>query len=477
MTYNIHDDLKTIQLQIREGKLNCKDLVSSYLGNIDSQKDLNVFVEVFAEEALQRADEIDSKIKEGKAGRLAGAVISIKDVIAIKDKGLTCSSAILKGFTSLYDSTAVARLKAEDAIIIGRVNCDEFAMGSSNENSIYDAVRNPFDKSRVPGGSSGASAVSVAANMCLASLGSETGGSIRQPASFCGVTGLKVTYGRISRYGLVAFASSFDSIGIFAKHNSDIAAVLDVIGGHDERDSTSSAEPKGNYVQDVNERFDPSKVKLGFAKEYFGEGLNEEVKEGVFAKIEMLRSKGFSVNEISLPHSKYLIQAYYVLTCAEASSNLSRYDGVRYGARVKDFDALEDMYVKTRSEGFGTEVKRRVMLGTYVLSAGYYDAYYRKAQKVRRLIREDFEKAFSEVDFIISPTTPTTAFRIGEKIEDPLAMYLSDIYTVSANLAGIPAMSVPAGIDDSGLPFGIQIIGKKFDEGGLLKLWNDVAVV
>jgi len=318
--------------------------------------------------------------------------------------------------------------------------------------------------------------VSVAANMCLASLGSETGGSIRQPASFCGVTGLKVTYGRISRYGLVAFASSFDSIGIFARHNSDIAAVLEVIGGHDERDSTSSAEPKGNYAQDVNERFDPSKVKIGFAKEYFGEGLNEEVKEGVFAKIEMLRSKGFSVNEISLPHSKYLIQAYYVLTCAEASSNLSRYDGVRYGARVKEFDALEDMYVKTRSEGFGTEVKRRIMLGTYVLSAGYYDAYYRKAQKVRRLIREDFEKAFSEVDFIISPTTPSTAFRIGEKIEDPLSMYLSDIFTVSANLAGIPAISVPAGNDSNGLPYGIQIIGKKFDEGGLLKMWNDVAV-
>ncbi len=475
MTASIPSGLISIRQQLNEGTLNCRDLVIHYLENIEAQKDLNVFIEVFAEEALKNAEEIDVKIKEGKAGKLAGAVISIKDVIAIKDKGLTCSSAILKGFTSLYDSTVVARLKAEDAIIIGRVNCDEFAMGSSNENSVYGAVRNPYDKSRVPGGSSGASAVSVAANMCLASLGSETGGSIRQPASLCGVTGLKATYGRISRYGLVAFASSFDSIGIFAKHNSDIAAVLDVIGGHDEKDSTSSEHPKGNYLSDSSEEFDPSKVKIGYAKEYFGEGLNEEVEEGVLAKIEKLRSKGFSVNEISLPHSKYLIQAYYVLTCAEASSNLSRYDGVRYGHRAKDYEALEDMYVKTRTEGFGREVKRRVMLGTYVLSAGYYDAYYRKAQKVRRLIRQDFENAFEEVDFIVSPTTPTTAFRIGEKIEDPLAMYLSDIYTVSANLAGIPAMSVPAGKDVSGLPFGIQIIGKKFDEGGLLKLWNSIA--
>ena len=475
MTAATASGLISIQHQLREGNLSCRDLVRNYLENIEAQRDLNVFIEVFEEEAMIKADEIDAKIKEGKAGKLAGAVVSIKDVIAIKDKGLTCSSAILKDFTSRYDSTVVARLKTEDAIIIGRVNCDEFAMGSSNENSIYGVVKNPFDKERVPGGSSGASAVSVAANMCLASLGSETGGSIRQPASFCGVTGLKATYGRISRYGLVAFASSFDSIGIFAKHNSDIAAVLDVIAGHDEKDSTSSEEPMKIHLKEAGEVFDPSKIKIGYAKEYFGEGLNEQVKEGVFAKIEMLRNKGYSVQEISLPHSKYLIQAYYVLTCAEASSNLSRYDGVRYGHRTKEFESLEDMYVNTRSEGFGKEVKRRVMLGTYVLSAGYYDAYYRKAQKVRRLIKEDFENAFREVDYIVSPTTPTTAFKIGEKLEDPLAMYLSDIFTVSANLAGIPAMSVPAGQDSSGLPFGIQLIGKKFDEGGLLKLWNDIA--
>lgn len=474
MSVSIPVDLNLIQHEIASGKLTCRQIVAAYLENIEKHKELNVFVEVFADEALQNADEVDAKIASGNAGDLAGAVVSIKDVIAIKDKGLTCSSAILKNFRSLYDSTAVARLKAEDAIIIGRVNCDEFAMGSSNENSVYGPVRNPFDNDRVPGGSSGASAVSVAAGMCLASLGSETGGSIRQPASFCGVTGLKVTYGRISRYGLVAFASSFDTIGIFSKSNKNIAAVLNVIAGHDEMDSTSSAEPVSNYKKHSAERFDPSEVKLGYASEYFGEGLSDEVKAGVFGKIESLRQRGFSVKEISLPYSKYLIQTYYVLTCAEASSNLSRYDGVRYGFRADNYEALEDMYVKTRSEGFGTEVKRRVMLGTYVLSAGYYDAYYRKAQKVRRLIREDFEKAFREVDFIISPTTPTTAFGIGEKIEDPLSMYLSDIYTVSANLAGIPAISVPAGFDSKGLPFGIQLIGRKFDEGGLLKIWNEI---
>ncbi|MBX7042837.1 MAG: Asp-tRNA(Asn)/Glu-tRNA(Gln) amidotransferase subunit GatA [Ignavibacteria bacterium] len=470
----ISSDLSAVQESLRSGKLTCRELVTSYLNNIEAQKDLNVFIEVFADEALQKADETDALLKSGNAGKLAGAVISVKDVIAIKDKGLTCSSAILKGFKSLYDSTAVARLRSEGAIIIGRVNCDEFAMGSSNENSVYGPVANPFDKTRVPGGSSGASAVSVAAGMCIASLGSETGGSIRQPASFCGVTGLKVTYGRISRYGLVAFASSFDTIGIFSKSNDTTSRVLEVIAGHDPNDSTSSAEHVPAYSESVSARLDPSKIRLGYIKEYFGEGLDGEVRDGVFGKIEALKQNGFSVREISLPNSKYLIQTYYVLTCAEASSNLSRYDGVRYGFRAEDHDSLEEMYVNTRSRGFGTEVKRRIMLGTYVLSAGYYDAYYRKAQKARRLIREDFENAFRDVDYIITPTTPTTAFRIGEKIDDPLSMYLSDIYTVSANLAGIPAMSVPAGTDSKGLPFGIQIIGKKFDEGGLLRMWNEI---
>ena len=467
--------LKLIQEDLRTGRTTCTQLVREYLLNISAKENLNVFIEVFEEEALRKAEEVDSKIASGKAGRLAGAVISVKDLIAVKDKGLTCSSAILKGFRSHYDSTAVARLKSEDAIIIGRVNCDEFAMGSSNENSVYGPVRNPFDFERVPGGSSGASAVSVAAGMCLASLGSETGGSIRQPASFCGVTGLKVTYGRISRYGLVAFASSFDTIGIFANNASDIAAILEVVAGHDSNDSTSSSAEVDQYIRLVDESLNASKISIGYAKEYFGKGLNEEIREGIIRKIELLRSKGFEVKEISLPHSDYLIQTYYVLTCAEASSNLSRYDGVRYGMRTGDYNSLEDMYVKTRSEGFGTEVKRRIMLGTYVLSAGYYDAYYRKAQKVRRLIRRDFENAFKTVRFILSPTTPTTAFRIGEKIEDPLAMYLCDIFTVSANLAGIPAISVPAGFDSLGLPYGIQVIGNRFDEAGLLGMWKELS--
>lgn len=475
MNGSLPKDLHSIRKSLISGELTCRQVTERYLSNIETRKDLNVFVEVFAEEALAKADEIDAKLRNGTAGRLAGAVISVKDVIAIKDKGLTCSSAILKGFTSLYDSTAAARLKAEDAIIIGRVNCDEFAMGSSNENSVYGHVLNPIDKSRVPGGSSGASAVSVAADMCIASLGSETGGSIRQPASFCGVTGLKVTYGRISRFGLVAFASSFDTIGIFAKDNATIASVLSVIGGADENDSTCSPEPPGDYEASAASRFDPSQIKIGYAKEYFGEGLDEEVRAGIYQQLENLKSRGFEVKEISLPYSKYLIQTYYVLTCAEASSNLSRYDGVRYGFRADGFEDLESMYVKSRSEGFGTEVKRRIMLGTYVLSAGYYDAYYRKAQKVRRLIRQDFENAFRQVDYVVSPTTPTTAFRLGEKLQDPLAMYLSDIFTVSANLAGIPAISVPAGKDSKGLPFGIQIMGKKFDEAGLLKMWNEIS--
>jgi len=338
----------------------------------------------------------------------------------------------------------------------------------------FGPVKNPIDKTRVPGGSSGASAVSVAANMCLMSLGSETGGSIRQPASFCGITGLKVTYGRISRFGLVAFASSFDSIGIFGNNNSDIGLMLEVIAGHDDRDSTSSETEVGNYSVQSENKLEAVNTTIGFAKEYFEEGLNEEIKTGVLAKIEVLRSKGFKIKEVSLPHTKYVIQTYYILTSAEASSNLSRFDGVRYGYRSYESAVLEDMYVNSRSEGFGEEVKRRIMLGTYVLSAGYYDAYYKKAQKVRRLIMNDFENAFKEVDFIISPTTPDTAFRLGEKIEDPLSMYLNDIYTASVNLAGIPAISIPSGKDRNGMPFGIQVMGRKFDEEGLLRIWNEL---
>ena len=471
---NIPKSLIEIKSAIVSGSLSCAKLVDQYLQNIEEQKDLNVFISLFDNEARERASEIDEKIKNGTAGKLAGAVITVKDVISVKDKLLTCGSKMLSNFTTVYSATVINRLLKEDAIIIGKVNCDEFAMGSSNENSFFGPVKNPIDKTRVPGGSSGASAVSVAANMCLMSLGSETGGSIRQPASFCGITGLKVTYGRISRFGLVAFASSFDSIGIFGNNNSDIGLMLEVIAGHDDRDSTSSETEVGNYSFQSQNKLEAVNTTIGFAKEYFEEGLNEEIKTGVLAKIEVLRSKGFKIKEVSLPHTKYVIQTYYILTSAEASSNLSRFDGVRYGYRSDESAVLEDMYVNSRSEGFGEEVKRRIMLGTYVLSAGYYDAYYRKAQKVRRLIMNDFENAFKEVDFIISPTTPDTAFRLGEKIEDPLSMYLNDIYTASVNLAGIPAISIPSGKDRNGLPFGIQVMGRKFDEEGLLRIWNEL---
>lgn len=471
---NIPQSLKEIRSAIAEGSLSCERLVDLYLQNIEEQKNLNVFISLFDSEARERASVIDEKIKKGTSGKLAGAVITVKDVISVKDRLLTCGSKMLSNFTTVYSATVIERLLDEDAIIIGKVNCDEFAMGSSNENSFFGPVKNPVDLTRVPGGSSGASAVSVAANMCLMSLGSETGGSIRQPASFCGITGLKATYGRISRFGLVAFASSFDSIGIFGNNNYDIGLLLEVIAGHDGRDSTSSENDVAIYSVLSENKLDPEKTSIGFAKEYFEEGLDEDIKNGVLAKIETLRIRGFKIKEISLPHTKYVIQTYYILTSAEASSNLSRFDGVRYGYRSADSATLEEMYVNSRSEGFGEEVKRRIMLGTYVLSAGYYDAYYRKAQKVRRLIMNDFENAFKEVDFIISPTTPNTAFRLGEKIDDPLSMYLNDIYTASVNLAGIPAISVPSGKDRNGLPFGIQVMGRKFDEEGLLKIWNEL---
>ncbi|MFZ1323290.1 MAG: Asp-tRNA(Asn)/Glu-tRNA(Gln) amidotransferase subunit GatA [Ignavibacteria bacterium] len=463
-----------IRKDLMDGNITCIELVQNYLKNIKDQKDLNVFISLFEDEALVRAGEIDEKIKAGKAGKLAGAVISIKDVISVKDKKLTCGSKMLSEFETVYNATVIDRLLSEDAIIIGKVNCDEFAMGSSNENSYFGPVKNPVDTSRVPGGSSGGSAASVAANMCLLSLGSETGGSIRQPASFCGITGLKATYGRISRFGLVAFASSFDSIGIFGNNNNDISILLEVIAGADDRDSTSSEHPVPEYSELSQKTFDPREIKIGYAAEYFEKGLDPDIKKGVLDKIDSLKEKGFDVVEISLPHTKYVILTYYILTSAEASSNLSRFDGVRYGYKSENSETMEDMYVNTRSEGFGEEVKRRIMLGTYVLSAGYYDAYYRKAQKVRRLIQNDFENAFQKVDFIISPTTPNTAFKIGEKIEDPLSMYLNDIYTASVNLAGIPAISIPCGKDSNDLPFGIQIMAKKFDETGLLKIWNEI---
>lgn len=456
---------------IKENKISLIENVKQFLDRIEERKNLNAFNFVFGDEAIKSAEIIEQKIKSGKHGRLAGAVIAIKDVLAYKDHPLTCSSKILENFTSLYTATAVQKLIDEDAIIIGKTNCDEFAMGSSNENSAFGPVLNPVDESRVPGGSSGGSAAAVAANLCDASLGTDTGGSIRQPAAFCGIYGLKPTYGRVSRFGLTAFASSFDTIGPFAKNIDDIALILNIISGRDENDSTSVESELVKYpIRNIGEK----KIKIGIPKEYFGEGLDNEIRDRIFIIIETLRQKGFQFEEISLPMTEYNIATYYILTTAEASSNLARYDGARYGYRSKNSSTLEEMYVNSRTEGFGAEVKRRIMLGTYVLSSGYYDAYYRKAQKVRRLIKEDFDKAFSAVDLILTPTTPTVAFQLGEKSNDPLQMYLSDIYTTSANLAGIPGLNIPIGKNKDGLPIGLQILANRFEEEKLFRLAKEI---
>lgn len=459
---------KEIKQSILDGQTSLKNEVKIYLDNIKNRSDLNAFLQIYESEALEQAEIIDNKIKEGSAGKLAGLVIAIKDVICIKDKIVTCGSKILENFISLYDATVIKKLKENDALIIGKTNMDEFAMGSSNENSAYGIVKNPLDKTKVPGGSSGGSAVAVAANLSTTSLGSDTGGSIRQPASFCGIFGLKPTYGRVSRFGLVAYASSFDTIGPFANSAYDIAAVLEVIAGYDPNDSTSANIPVPEYTKLLDKNI--SNLRIGLPKEYLGEGLSPEIRELIENKIDFLKSKGAIIKSISLPHTEYTIATYYILTTAEASSNLARYDGARYGFRDKSAKDLESLYTLSRSKGFGTEVKRRIMLGTFVLSAGYYDAYYKKAQRVRRLIKEDFDKAFSEVDCILTPTTPTTAFGIGEKTDDPLTMYLSDIYTVSANLAGIPGINIPIGKDKNGLPIGMQLLGKQFDEQTILKI-------
>jgi len=458
--------------QIREkllsGELTCESIVKRYLEKIKEFERLNAFLSVFEKKAIQRAVEIDEKIKNGYVGKLAGMVIAIKDNICVKDEKCTCASKILENFVSIYNATAVERLLNEDAIVIGKTNLDEFAMGSSTENSYFGPTLNPYDEDRVPGGSSGGSAVAVAAGLSTTALGSDTGGSIRQPAAFCGVYGLKPTYGRVSRFGLVAFASSFDVIGPFGNSTKDVALVLQVIAGRDENDSTSADVPVPDYLSYLDK--DVKGLRVGVPVEYFAEGLDDEIREAIEKRLDFLRESGAILEKISLPHTEYNIPTYYILVTAEASSNLARYDGARYGYRSPQAKSLYEMYVKSRSEGFGAEVKRRIMLGTYVLSAGYYEAYYRKAQMVRRLIKEDFDKAFEKVDVIITPTSPTTAFKLGEKTDDPLKMYLSDIYTVSVNLAGVPAINVPAGFDSKGLPIGMQIIGKQFDEGTILKV-------
>ncbi|HVO72923.1 MAG TPA: Asp-tRNA(Asn)/Glu-tRNA(Gln) amidotransferase subunit GatA [Ignavibacteriaceae bacterium] len=454
--------------KIRDGSLSLPENVNYFLTRIKENKHLNAFNFVFEEDARKQAEIIEKKIKSGKYGKLAGMVIAVKDILSMKGKPNTCSSKILKDFNAIYTSTAVQKLIDEDAIITGRTNCDEFAMGSSTENSAFGPVLNPADTERVPGGSSGGSAAAAAAGLCDASLGTDTGGSIRQPAAFCGVYGLKPTYGRVSRYGLTAFASSFDSIGPFTTNIEDAAAILQVISGKDQMDSTSADLPVPDFPGSLN--FNGKKPLIGVAKEYFLEGLSTEIKHAAEDLLEKLKSDGFTVKEIHLPHTEYTIAAYYILTTAEASSNLARYDGARYGYRSADGRTLLEMYKSSRTEGFGTEVKRRIMLGTYVLSAGYYDAYYRKAQKVRRLIKQDFDNAFKEVDLILTPTTPTTAFKLGEKSSDPLEMYLSDIYTTSANLGGIPGISIPAAKSSEGLPIGIQLLANQFEELKLLQM-------
>jgi aspartyl-tRNA(Asn)/glutamyl-tRNA(Gln) amidotransferase subunit A len=428
---------------------------------------LNSFLSIEREYALSRIEEV-SKQTEPKP--LLGTAIAVKDNICTKGMRTSCGSHILQNYKAHYDATAIKRLNDAGAVVIGKTNMDEFAMGSSNESSAFGPAKNPWDLDRVPGGSSGGSAVAVASGVVRVSLGSETGGSVRQPASLCGIFGLKPTYGRISRYGLVAFASSLDNIGIFGLTSLDAAGVLNVIAGRDELDSTSADVPVPDYEATIND--DIKGKTIGIPRELFGEGLDDEVRDVVEKSIGNFRALGAKIVDVELPYAKYGIAVYYIIATAEASSNLARFDGVRYGFRAEGSHSLREMYMKTREEGFGPEVKRRIMLGTYVLSSGYYDAYYTKAQKVRALVKADYEKAFAKCDAILTPTSPSTAFRFGEKSEDPLAMYLNDIYTVSGNLAGVPAVSVPCGLSSDGLPIGTQLIGNFWSEGTLLNLAN-----
>jgi len=434
---------------------------------------IHAYLSTSRERALEQASRIDDLAAKGKPlPVLAGVPVGIKDVLTIEGLQATAGSKILEGYRAPYTATAVQKLEAAGAVVLGKLNCDEFAMGSSNENSAYGPVHNPHALDRVPGGSSGGSAAAVAAGMAVATLGTDTGGSIRQPASFCGVVGILPTYGRVSRYGLIAFASSLDRVGPFTANVRDAATVLGVIAGHDPQDATSSPLPITDYTAELDKGV--AGLRLGVPSEYFAEGLDPEVRAAVERSIDQLRAVGASIKPISLPHTRYAVPTYYVVATAEASANLARFDGVRYGFRAKDAGTLSAMYRRSRDLGFGAEVKRRIMLGTYVLSAGYYDAYYKKAQQVRRLLAEDFLKAFTEVDAILTPTAPTPAFKLGEKVDDPVSMYLADIYTVTASLAGICGLSVPCGKSSEGLPIGVQILGKYFDEAMILRVAQTV---
>ncbi len=463
-------NFSSITEALATGRLSCKQIVEFHLSQIEKHSDLNAFLEVYKKEALHHADQVDQKLKAGKAGSLAGMVIGLKDVICYKDHGLQASSKILDGFKSQFTSTAVQKLIDADAIIIGRQNCDEFAMGSSNENSAFGPVKNGIDPTRVPGGSSGGSAVAVQMNMCQVSLGSDTGGSVRQPAAFCGLVGLKPTYSRISRFGLIAYASSFDTIGIISKSVEDAALVLEYLAGADGLDSTASQKEVPAYSKHLKTN---GKKKIGLLRAALNtEGIQPEIKEKTLQLCESLKKDGHEIIDLETPFLDYALPTYYILTTAEASTNLSRYDGVKYGYRSPNSETLEKMYKNTRSEGFGEEVKRRILLGTFVLSAKYYDAYFTKAQRVRREIRDFIVKQLEEVDFILNPTTPETAFKIGEKTEDVLSLYLADLFTVQASVAGLPAISIPVGLDNKGLPIGVQLMGKAFDETNLLAFSN-----
>jgi aspartyl-tRNA(Asn)/glutamyl-tRNA(Gln) amidotransferase subunit A len=457
--------LAALHAEIAAGRIKAVNLAAAYYERIEQKNPrLNVYLSLTKERALAQAARIDVLAAKGDPlPPLAGIPVGIKDVLVMQGAPATAGSKILQGYRPPYDATAVAKLEAAGAVLLGKINCDEFAMGSSNENSAYGPVRNPVDTDRVPGGSSGGSAAAVAANLAVATLGSDTGGSIRQPASFCGVVGVLPTYGRVSRYGLIAFASSLDRVGPFASNVRDAATMLGVIAGHDPKDATSSPAPTPDYAAESDKGAE--RLRIGVPAEYFAEGLDPEVRAAIKKGIDALRAAGCTIKPVSLPHTRYAVPTYYLIATAEASANLARFDGVRYGYRSPHSETLSDMYSHSRDEGFGAEVKRRILLGTYALSAGYYDAYYLKAQQVRRILAEEFLRAFAEVDAIVTPTAPTPAFKIGEKSDNPLAMYLADIYTVTASLAGICGVTVPCSTTSAGLPVGMQVLAAHLHEG------------
>jgi aspartyl-tRNA(Asn)/glutamyl-tRNA(Gln) amidotransferase subunit A len=467
MEYLLDLDIKALREILRKKEISSVELTGFYLDRIKRYDgELLSYIKVTEDEAMDMAKQADAKIAKGEDGRLLGIPLGMKDILCTKGMETTCASHILKNFVPPYDATVIKKLKKEGFVLLGKLNMDEFAMGSSTENSSFQITKNPWDATRIPGGSSGGSTSATAAGLSAASLGTDTGGSIRQPAGLCGVVGLKPTYGRVSRYGLIAFASSLDQIGPVTRSVADCAAMMNIIAGYDPMDSTSIPEPVPDYETYLGR--DIKGMKIGIPKEYFMEGIEGDVRTAVENAVSFFVRNGATVVDISLPHTEYAVAVYYIVCTAEASSNLARYDGVKYGLRVDGKDII-DMYKKTRLKGFGKEVVRRIILGTYVLSSGYYDAYYRKAGQVRTLIRRDFDEAFKACDIIVTPVSPTTAFKIGEKTEDPLTMYLSDIFTIPVNLAGLPAMSVPCGFDNAGLPIGLQIIGKPLDETGIMQ--------